>query len=75
MAAAVTAATSEPHPRAVGQQVDHLALQQRGVGVHHDQVLGPAVQSGRLDRHVDPALRRLVGQCAPQGVEVGTGHR
>ena len=74
MAASVTAATSGAAAAALGQQVDDLALEQGGVGVHDDQVLGPAVQPGHLDREVDLAAGRLLGQGAPQAVEVGTGH-
>ena len=55
MAAAVTAATCGATAAALGQQVDHLPLQQGGVGIQDDQVLGPAVQPGRLHREVDLA--------------------
>ena len=74
MAAAVTFGHLGAAAAALGQQVDDLALQQGGVGVHHDQVLGPAVQPGHLDREVDLAAGRLLGQRAPQAVEVGAGH-
>ncbi len=60
---------------ALGQQVDHLTLQEGGVGVHHDQVLGAAVQAGRLHGDVDLAAHGRLGQRAPQAVEVGTDHR
>ena len=57
------------------QEVDHLSLQQGGVGVEHDQVLGPPVQPRRLHREVDLAAGRRLGQGAAQAVDVGTRHR
>ena len=54
----------------LGQQVDDLPLEQGRVGVHHDQVLGPAVQTRRLDRdvHLSAAPPRRRGRvAAPPG--------
>ena len=70
-------------PAAFGQQVDHLALQQGGVGVQDDQVLGPAVQAGRLDREVDlrsarpprPAPAASWSRSAPATDELVAVHR
>ena len=60
---------------ALRQQVDHLPLQQGGVRIQHDQVLGPAVQPGRLHGDIDLATRGRLGQRPPQRVDVGAGHR
>ena len=71
----MTAATSRAAAATFGQQVDHLALQQGGVRVQHDQVLGPPVQPGRLHREIDLAACGRLGQGPPQAVDVGAGHR
>ncbi len=55
MAASVTAATSAPQPPSLGEQVDHLALQEGRVRVHDDEMLGPAMQAGGLHCDVDLA--------------------
>ena len=41
-----------------GEHLDHLALHQRRVDVHHDQPHAAAQQVGRLDGDVDRLLRR-----------------
>ena len=58
---------------ALGQQVDHLALQQGGVRVQDDEMLRPALQPGPLHREIDLAAGRRLGQGAPQAVDIGPG--
>ena len=74
IAASVTAATSGPQPAALGQEVDHLTLQEGRVRVHHDEVLRPSMQPGRLDRDVDLAPRRLRRPVAAASREVRPRH-
>ncbi len=62
-------------PTARRQEIDHLPLDECRVGVHHDEVLGPAVQARRLDRQIDLAARRLLGQGAAERVHVRARHR
>ena len=57
------------------QQVDHLPLQQGGVRVEHDQVLGAAVQTGCLHGQVDLAAGGRLGELPAQAVDVGPRHR
>ena len=55
-----------PHQALPSEQRDDLSLQQGGVGIHDDEVLGSAVQAGHLDRQVHLALGGLPGQGAPE---------
>ena len=57
----------------LGQQVDHLAGDQRGVDVHQHQPHRPPVQAAPLHRHVSPLVQRLAGQRGPQPVRVRAG--
>src|SRR5690606_32095795 len=57
----------------LGEQLDDLALDQRGVDVHHDQVLGAALQAGGLQGDVDLLGGRLGGEVAAEPLRVGAG--
>ena len=57
-----------------GEQVNHLAGDQRGVHVHHDQPHGPPVQPAALHGHVHALLRRLPGQRHPERGRIGAGY-
>ena len=70
MAASVSAATSVGAAGALGEHLDDLALHQGRVDVHHDEPLGPAVQPGPLDRHVDAEGR---GGERELGAQLGIG--
>ncbi len=64
------------------EQVDGLAVDQRGVDVHHDQAHGAPVQAAALHRDVDALLGGLAGKgraqrrrVGPGDVELDAGHR
>ena len=75
MAARVTCGDLGAASTPFGQEVDHLSLQKGRIGIEHDQVPGPAVESGPLDRDVDLAPDGFVGQGAAEPVQVTAGHR
>ena len=55
-----------------GEHLDDLALDQRGVDVHHDEALGVAQDAALLDRDVDAVLvRPTAAQVGLQDVGVG----
>ena len=56
-----------------GEHLDDLALDQRGVDVHHDQPHAAAEQVRGLDGDVDALAGGLLDQRRPQPVGVGAG--
>ena len=73
IARSVTAADLGAVPAVGGQQLDHLALDQRGVDVHHDQPHRAAQQARGLDRDVDALRGGLEREQRAQPVGVGAG--
>ena len=57
----------------LGQHLDDLALDQRGVDVHDDQPHAAALQVGGLDGDVDALRGGLRRQGGAQGVGVDAG--
>ena len=57
-----------------GEQVDDLALDQRGVDVEHDQAHAVAAEVGRLDRDVEALDRGLDREHRAERLGVGSGH-
>ena len=57
-----------------GEQLDHLALDQRRVDVHHDQPHRAAQQAGRLDRDVHALRGRLEREQGAEPFGVRAGH-
>ena len=53
------------------EHLDHLALDEGGVHVEHDQAHAPAQQVDRLDGDVDALGGGLEGQRAPQPLRIG----
>ena len=60
-------------PAVGGHQLDHLALDQRGVDVDHDQAHGASQQARRLDGDVEALRGRLDREQGAQPVRVGAG--
>lgn len=58
----------------LGEHLDHLALDQGRVDVHHDQPLGPPIQTTRLYCDVQALGDTFEREHGAQGVRVGTGH-
>ena len=56
-----------------GEHLDHLALDQGGVDVHHDQPHAAAQQVRGLHGDVDPLVRRLAGEDLAKLLRVGAG--
>ena len=71
IADSVTAATSAARPGVLGQQLDDLVLDERGVDVHDDEAAAAAGQPGRGDGDVGADLVRHHGQVLAQVADVG----
>jgi hypothetical protein len=61
-------------PGVRSEQLDHLALHERGVHVHDDEALRAAVQRRALHRDVDVLDGGLGDELAAQAIAVPTGH-